>query len=238
MIRNKIHETVILIMGDKNRQQGLLLSGTQFVHFTWSQASQPASQPESQSGSPVLHPLAAVSTLGAALAADLHDATAHGEGHDEPAEDEEDEGNHEAGVVTEFLDLAVSEVVGPGGVGTEHHHRPPDGEAEVDAPEHGADEAEEPETKLLTTRDLAVLLSHLLGALGHDGQQVEDEEEDAGDEEILRGPVRAELPVLVALPEHDGAEDDLDDGVAALGLLPLLLGHAPLLHVHAAHHLL
>ena len=38
------------------------------------------------------------------------------------------------------------------------------------------------------------LLSHLLGALGHDAQQVEDEEEDAGDEEILRGPVRAELP--------------------------------------------
>ena len=35
----------------------------------------------------------------------------------------------------------------------------PDGEAEVDAPEHGADEAEEPETKLLTTRDLAVLES-------------------------------------------------------------------------------
>jgi len=200
--------------------------------------SQPASQPASQPGSSGLHPLAAFATLGAALAADLHDAEAHGEGHEDPAEDEEDEGDHEAGVIAEFLSLASKDVVGPGGVGAEHHSGSPDGEAEVDAPEHGADEAEESETKLLTTGDLAVLLCHLLGALGHDAQQVEDEEEDAGDEEILRRPVWAELPVLVALPEHDGAEDDLDDGVAALGLLPLLLGHAPLLHVHAANHLL
>ena len=47
----------------------------------------------------------------------------------------------------------------------------------------------------------------------------------------------AAIRVGAALPDHDAGEGALDGRVAALGLLPLLLGHAPLLHVHAAHHL-
>ena len=33
------------------------------------------------------------------------------------------------------------------------------------------------------------LLGHLLGALGHDAQHVDDEDDDAGDQEVIRRPV-------------------------------------------------
>ena len=60
--------------------------------------------------------------LAAHLAAALHDPAAHGEGHHDPPQDEQHEGEGEAGVVAEVGGGRAARVPGPVRVGAEYHH--------------------------------------------------------------------------------------------------------------------
>ena len=56
------------------------------------------------------------------LAAALHDPAAHGEGHHDPPQDQQHEGEGEAGVVAEVGGGRGARLVGPVRVGAEYHH--------------------------------------------------------------------------------------------------------------------
>ena len=87
-----------------------------------------------------------------------------------PFEDEDDEGGHHGGVLTEVHRLRVLlvhvEVVSPGGPGPEHHDGAPDEHREVHDAHHAGGEAVDGHAHLLSAVDLSVTLSALLVHLG------------------------------------------------------------------------
>ena len=87
-----------------------------------------------------------------------------------PFEDEDDEGSHHGGVLTEVQLLRVAlvcvKVISPGSPGPEHHDRAPDEHGEVHDAHHAGGEAVDGHADLLPAVDLAVTLSTLLVHLG------------------------------------------------------------------------
>jgi len=185
--------------------------------------------------------LAGLGSLGAALAHQLHAAAADGEGHDQPAKDKEDKGKHEAGVVAVGVVLRCSlQVVSPSAVGSKNNHGSPNGKPKITEPHHAGDEAEEVESTLLSTGHLAVLHGALLSNHSNQSHQVKNKQEDASDIEVLSRSIGTGVAVwlvLQSLPEHKGANNDLQEGVATLTLLPLFSSQATLLNVHTSNHI-
>ena len=87
-----------------------------------------------------------------------------------PFEDEDDEGSHHGGVLTEVQLLRVAlvflEVACPVSPGPEHHDRAPDEHGEVHDAHHAGGEAVDGHANLLPAVDLSVTLSTLLVHLG------------------------------------------------------------------------